>query len=377
MRKLFTGFALVLILSVFTACTGAPDTELLDDTVLLNPFSRHAFDNLDETEQVLYREISHVIENMEEQIQVSSIDDALISNIYTAVLADHPEYFYISGYETNSFGTDGVVSYIDFHPIYTAEIDELEWRKEKIASKVSGIVDIASDKPNEYEKAKYIYETIVRTTAYELDSPESQNLYSVFNNGVSVCAGYAKATQYLLNELGITATYVTGTDLNGTSHAWNMVKIDGEYYHMDTTFADPAFPSGTDTTIKPDIFYDYLLMTERFALNTRIIAQGQNLPPATSVTANYFTVNGNLFTEYNTELLYPVFQKSLEKNQNFVSLFFESDEVYDTAIKALFTEKDIVPLLEKCRLSGFYMVESDQVNYFADPDTNIITIMLY
>ena len=71
------------------------------------------------------------------------------------------------------------------------------------------------------------------------------SIYSVLQNGESVCAGYAKTMQYLAGKAGIFVTYVTGTatdpDTGETQdHAWNLVKCDGKYSYVDTTWADPV-----------------------------------------------------------------------------------------------------------------------------------------
>ena len=94
-----------------------------------------------------------------------------------------------------------------------------------------------------YEKIKYIYETLIRQVEYQEDSGQNQNIRSVFLEGKTVCMGYSKAAQYLLNRMGIFCTLVTGT-VNGdrpSSHAWNLVKIGEEYYFMDVTWGNPGY----------------------------------------------------------------------------------------------------------------------------------------
>lgn len=60
-----------------------------------------------------------------------------------------------------------------------------------------------------------------------------------------VCDGYAKAVMYLMNMVGIPTQFITGTSTDSTGksvgHAWNLVKIQGAYYHVDSTWADQHF----------------------------------------------------------------------------------------------------------------------------------------
>ena len=91
------------------------------------------------------------------------------------------------------------------------------------------------------KKILYVYEKIVDEVDYDESAPDNQNIYSIFVNRQSVCAGYSKATQYLLEQLGVFCTYVTGKTTEGGNHAWNLVKCNGDYYYVDTTWEIRCF----------------------------------------------------------------------------------------------------------------------------------------
>ena len=55
--------------------------------------------------------------------------------------------------------------------------------------------------------------------------------YSIVNDGQGICGGYAILMKYLLNQCGVEAEIVSNT-----GHAWNLVRIDGKWYHCDVTF---------------------------------------------------------------------------------------------------------------------------------------------
>ena len=72
-----------------------------------------------------------------------------------------------------------------------------------------------------------------------MESEHDQNIARVFWKKQAVCAGYARAVQYLLERLGIPCIYVEGNTIGSSEgHAWNIVQIGGQYYYVDATNGD-------------------------------------------------------------------------------------------------------------------------------------------
>ena len=109
----------------------------------------------------------------------------------------------------------------------------------------------------DFEKVKFVNDYIVKNTIYSEDSvASSHSAYAVAYEGKGVCQGYALFAQKLLQELGMESMYVVGEVYTG-GHAWNLVKVDGQWYHMDTTWNDPVPDRGNG------VRYDYFLLNDR------------------------------------------------------------------------------------------------------------------
>nr|VZS00776.1 hypothetical protein MF5582_00768 [Mycoplasma feriruminatoris] len=91
------------------------------------------------------------------------------------------------------------------------------------------------------EKITKAYEWMTENVKFNYSSTliKGQTAYSSLVEKVSVCTGYAKGFEMLMDELGILCTLITSDvsprDVNGVKHVWNLVEIDGEWYHIDTT----------------------------------------------------------------------------------------------------------------------------------------------
>lgn len=88
---------------------------------------------------------------------------------------------------------------------------------------------------SDFEKEIKIIEWLVENCSYERgDGWENATAYSCIVNGRAQCSGYADAFLQTAKACGIDARYIYNK-----THAWNLVKLDGDWYHVDVTWEDP------------------------------------------------------------------------------------------------------------------------------------------
>ena len=130
--------------------------------------------------------------------------------------------------------------------------------QEKVVDSIveSLIATVQPEEMTDFEKVKFVNDYIVKNTVYSEDSvASSHSAYAVAYEGKGVCQGYALFAQKLMQELGLESMYVVGEVYTG-GHAWNLVKVEGEWYHLDTTWNDPVPDRGNG------VRYDYFLLND-------------------------------------------------------------------------------------------------------------------
>lgn len=314
------------------------------------------FGQLGSAEKILYVEMYQIIALMEEEILLSTTEVSLLPRVYQAVINDHPEFFYLNGYTYTRFMQQDTIKYITFSGRYLYDAAEVARRQ----AAIDRIVDEKMAqllKSDNYETVKAVYEYLILSTEYSMDSPDNQNICSVFLDKKSVCNGYAKAAQYLLNSYGIPCIIVNGAAM-GNAHAWNIVEIYGAYYHMDVTWGDPSYyaSEGEEKSGVPDIDYSYLDVTTAEISRNHSMDASFSLPVCNAVQDNYFVREGLFLYGYDEGQIKEIFEAARGRGEHMVCIKAYDRQAYQEIYDKLFGEQKIFDYFGLYQSSGEYKV---------------------
>jgi len=270
-----------------------PDVAVETETPVENSMGKFDYyAALNDKEKNVYDQVSNMLLNFETKIAVQEISVSEMNRVIYAVQADHPEYFWVGTfyYLSNRLSEN----LIEIDAEYPYELTEKDRRQAKIDAVYDAFIVGMPGSLDDYGKVKYVYDYVVRNTDYVVNPPEDQNIYSVFGNNQSVCAGYAKSTQYLLKRIGIDCSYVTGEAIGLGPHGWNIVGIDGEYYYLDATWGELSVTASSEP--EKNISYEFFCVTTAVLLKTHIIDETViQYPELTATAANYFVREKKIF----------------------------------------------------------------------------------
>ena len=226
------------------------------DGLAFDPVYYPYYAMLDETGKHLYRQIYANANALYPVFApIEAVTPGELKNVFSAVYGDHPELFWMDTAYSGKFRGNGQCVEIDLQFNRTAQ--DLENAKAVFYENADQILAQAQSLSGNYEKEKFVHDALIDRITYNLGAEMNQSAYSALVNGQTVCAGYARAFQYLLLQLGIPCYYCTG--YAGENHAWNIVALEDGYYNVDTTWDDTG--SGT---------YDYFNKTDADYASTHI-----------------------------------------------------------------------------------------------------------
>lgn len=184
-------------------------------------------------------------EQLQDTINVSAYGIPLeeASDIYFQILNNNPSFFYVDLTVSFSYNpsTNMVSSYA---VVYTAAKDTIKSQQTAFEKEVDQALAWTDPSMTDTEKALAVHDYLVLHCEYDHDRLSNGSVPSVSHSAygalvekISVCDGYAKAYSCILHELGIPSTVVSSDSMN---HAWNLVSLGGDWYHVDATWDDPV-----------------------------------------------------------------------------------------------------------------------------------------
>ncbi|SEA28637.1 Transglutaminase-like superfamily protein [Pseudobutyrivibrio sp. ACV-2] len=321
-------------------------------------YDRYAYQQLDEEAQTIYDQVYNCIIEYNDKVSLSTKDSEVLQLAFEAVMSDYGDLFWVNGYQYNTYSSGSEVVGIEFLPKYTINKEQRDVYQATIEAKadewLSGISDSASD----FDKALYVFETLINNVDYNPESDENQNILSVFLYQSTVCQGYADAAWYLLDRLDINSTIIAGT-ANGENHAWNLVYLDGAYYYMDITWGNSKYlDSNNDTTKR--VNYAYLAMTSEELLQNHVITSSFEVPECLSNQDNYYVHQGLYYDQFAPEAIGSQLKQSYESGEAEISLKFSDSDLFSQVMTYFIDENH---LSEYCRgLKSVYYLKDESVN---------------
>lgn len=211
------------------------------------PYRAMLSDNNQKAYDFIYNNIAAGKSEFDMGVVVSSDD---IMDIFNAVYNENPELFWIQpDYGWCYNGQNQVTSFnVAFYDINNAEC------KNQFKNAAEEILCQAETIPSEAGKIKYVHDQLTARVDYVSGCAYNQSAYSALVNDQTVCSGYSRSFQYLMQQLGIPCSVIIG-DANG-AHSWNLVKCESVDYNVDVTWDDPiGNPAGT-------FYTTYLLVSD-------------------------------------------------------------------------------------------------------------------
>lgn len=308
-------------------------------------------DTLSGNERAIYDQLTKAVYNYEPEINpmagVIKVDD--FRKLVTMFVRDNPEVFWWQDMKgvMNHDGDGNMTSYLIK---YTLSAEGAEKRKAKIEKAIAPFVGGITVSMSDYDVALKAFENIVDLIDYDTltlneehagrissDAPDDiRSIYGVFVDKKAVCAGYAKAYQFLLNRMGIECTYVVGKCHEGGSHAWNLIKLEGDYYYVDVTWGDS---SNTDKSMNSGrgISYDYFCITTDELLRTRDIREAAIYPVCTAVKCNYHYRNGLYFKSFDADKFRKILTDAVKQGKKHIPVKLETKALYDFVLNRMVT----------------------------------------
>ncbi len=285
----------------------------------------------------LYDSIVENIRAGKTEFEYRNIEPKRIVKAYRSVLDDHPEFFWTG--EACSWTTirQGNEYTVLFHPRINCPADEIKSRGIALNAAVERAVRGTKTFSSEWVKAFYLHEWIVRTAEYDTSAKDLTyeqvmdrgkedlyNAYGVLVDRRAVCSGYAKAYQLLLQRIGIECRRVSGGN-----HTWNIVRLNGKYYHVDVTWDDPI----ANGSVFSDSCHDYFCVSTREILQTHQIDPEENIPDCSDESDDFYHHFGLFLPVYSFDAVERIVSSYESKGK--VEIKFESPQEFNRAVSEL------------------------------------------
>ena len=185
--------------------------------------------------QSIYRQIyANALDVRSSFAPIVKVSVNQLKNVFEAVYNDHPEVFWLETEYSCKYKRNG--SCVEISLKFNETADNLEKSRTLFEQAASKILNNTRRYTEDIEKEQYVHDALAQLVEYDAKSAMNQSAYSALVLQRSVCAGYARAFQYLMQQLDIPCYYCGG--YSGEKHAWNIIRMEDGFWNVDVTWAD-------------------------------------------------------------------------------------------------------------------------------------------
>ena len=319
-------------------------------------YTNYGFLEPDEAE--IYVKICEKVENGEKSFEFRNADKDKVINAFSAVLNDHPEYFWLG--HTYSYKTTEYIygTYVTLEPVVSEAFGYLTNRKTQLDNAVNEVLSLCNGTDNMYEKMIIVHDYIVDNTDYDYEAAktitsleetndaviDASSAYGCLVNHKAVCSGYSAAFQLIMQKIGIPCGRVAGYKTEGENHEWNYVFFDNDYYYIDVTWDDPQ-SSEAFRNVKS---YEFFCITTDELEKTHIIDEEGFVPLCSAIKYDYYIYHNKYFNTYD---FYSFEECVKNSEENSITVKFSSEEELQKAVYDLFEVQKIFSILNQDHVS--------------------------
>lgn len=335
-----------------------------------NNVSNIRYNQLNNVQKIVYEDIFKGIQDCETDITISeSIHEDDLKKVYDAII-NTTSFELVYPTRKYDFKYDSITGEVyKISPKYEISLGERNTMIENI-ERVANQVVSKTIGMNDFDTVKFFHDYIILNCSYSSSNKNYSNAYGALIEHGAVCEGYARAFKYLCDKVNIPCELVIG--YTNMEHMWNIVQLDGNWYHIDVTWDDPKNKDGDY------ISYTYFNLSEEQILIDHSINDTYILPTANSSSMNYFEYY-NLYIssidEFKDILYYEVYNACLNKDKY---IFFKAVDstIYDEVISNLCNDYELFSIIDEASNSAGISLNTSDVSFNHDDTMLIIMINL-
>lgn len=332
-------FATVLLIILIFAAFPVISKEVVD-------YNKYAYSQLSDKERLVYDEISRAVFDCCTEIRNVLPTGRENSKILSAFLDDNPGCFWV---ENKLLFYEEKGSYC-IKLFYTHQ-ENFSFDVKRFFQLVSSFHSHIKNDANDWIKLYHIYDYLASTIIYDNDYTD-QSMWSVFFDGVGVCAGFARSFQYLARQEDIPCLLVHGYEIDkdgivgAVGHVWVMAQINGVWYQFDPTWGL------VDTNGNVDFTY-FCRSGERMNL-THKVANDYPLPDCPDDNLSYAHMRKRYMSVYSQDNIGWIINNAFSRGEMAFTLEFGDALELERAYEDLITNKSIFSFFKEAG----YRVES-------------------